>query len=239
MLSLSWLISPDNSEFWDFAKLVDGWIVTLSVIGEGIAHFPQKWLPSAIRSEFVQNKIGVCSWLVLAAALAGEIPIENARDAIAAKRDAIAASKMAALQTTVAPRQLTLDQQREIARKMRVLATIPGDQHLVQRVIIFSGILKEQRDLKKQIIDTLGPEGAGWRISLGGYVRGSNGGNNSVGIAISPASTRRSNEVAHALKDALSLAGLDVQAIPDFTGEECTSDLDTCTTIWVEVEDKP
>jgi hypothetical protein len=105
MLGVSWLISPESALYWYWARNIVGAVVATAVVGESIAHVSTRWLPIWLRSPEAIHKIAFWSWVILVAALALEIPIDMARDAIA--NDAISALEGKLAHATKAERVFT------------------------------------------------------------------------------------------------------------------------------------
>lgn len=79
-----WLLSPGADSFWYWARNIIGLIVAVTVVGESFHHVPKYWLPAWLQREETHHEISKRSWAVLVVALALEVPIEMARDSIAA-----------------------------------------------------------------------------------------------------------------------------------------------------------
>ena len=116
------------SVFWDVAKVVDGVLVWVAVLGEGVSHIPNHWLPTWMWSPKEIEKFTVRAWLVLVAALVVEVPIDMARDRISATLEQNFGEHLSEIDKGIARRHLTISQQAEIAEKIRKWAQVlPGD----------------------------------------------------------------------------------------------------------------
>ena len=129
MASISWALTPESELYWNALSHFVTAVVAISVFGESISHIvPVLWLPVSIREPERLASIAKWSTWALTLALALEVPIGMAKDAIASQAIADlsgelktarnvakgAEQKADELKHTLAPRDLTEQQKQSL-----------------------------------------------------------------------------------------------------------------------------
>ena len=171
---ISWLTAPESEPYWDVLSHLVTAVVAISVFGESISHIvPILWLPVSIRDSERLASIAKWSTWALILALAFELPIGMAKDAISARAFAdlngelkvanksakAAEHKVDELKHRLAPRDLTEEQ------KQRLVAAIYPFKEQKYDVAIEPGA-----DDGLSLWETLYPalKDAGWEYVLPG-----------------------------------------------------------------------